>query len=78
MPPAFDVEKPVPIVVDHDTGIVIVFVMPGMAEQEIDPVCGGGLPVPAVCVTVALSLPLVPVNVYVYVPPDVDDGIVSV
>jgi hypothetical protein len=63
MLPAFDVEKPVPIVVCHETGTVIVFVIPPMLEQEIEPVCGGGVPVD--WVTVALSLPLVPVNVYV-------------
>ena len=76
-PPAFEVEKPVPIVVCHETGISMVLLIPGMLEQEIDPVCGGGLPLPAICVTVAVSLPPVPVNVYVYVPPVVDDGIVS-
>jgi hypothetical protein len=65
MLPAFDVVKPVPIVVCHETGITIVLEIPAMLEQEIEPVCGGGLPVPAVWVTVALSLPLVPVNVYV-------------
>jgi hypothetical protein len=49
-PPAFDVENPVPTVVSHETGITIVFLMPAMLEQEIDPVCGGGELVPAVYV----------------------------